>query len=78
GSVVPAAAALAAGGLATVRRGAKDGRCLVNGTPCMTGLASLAQDDAQRLAQWSDVIGAMSFEAHRGQLAAFDAEIVAL
>ncbi|MBN0203705.1 aromatic amino acid lyase, partial [Pseudomonas aeruginosa] len=47
-------------------------------TPCMTGLACLALDDAQRLAQWADVIGAMSFEAMRGQLAAFDAEIVAL
>ncbi len=78
GSVVPAAAALAAEGLATVRLGAKDGLCLVNGTPCMTGLACLALDDAQRLAQWADVIGAMSFEALRGQLAAFDAEIVAL
>lgn len=77
GSVVPAAAALAAEGLATVRLGAKDGLCLVNGTPCMTGLACLALDDAQRLAQWADVIGAMSFEALRGQLAAFDAEIVA-
>ncbi|MEN1378919.1 aromatic amino acid lyase, partial [Pseudomonas aeruginosa] len=57
GSVVPAAAALAAEGLATVRLGAKDGLCLVNGTPCMTGLACLALDDAQRLAQWADVIG---------------------
>ena len=65
GSVVPAAAALAAEGLATVRLGAKDGLCLVNGTPCMTGLACLALDDAQRLAQWADVIGAMSFEALR-------------
>ena len=42
GSVVPAAAALAAEGLATVRLGAGDGLCLVNGTPCMTGLACLA------------------------------------
>ncbi|MBH8975871.1 histidine ammonia-lyase, partial [Pseudomonas aeruginosa] len=73
-----AAAGWAAEGLATVRLGAKDGLCLVNGTPCMTGLACLALDDAQRLAQWADVIGAMSFEALRGQLAAFDAEIVAL
>ncbi len=54
-------------------------RSLVEGLlALLTGLACLALDDAQRLAQWADVIGAMSFEALRGQLAAFDAEIVAL
>ncbi|MHC6227814.1 HAL/PAL/TAL family ammonia-lyase [Pseudomonas sp. X10] len=78
GQVVDAALALAAEGLAPVRLGAKDGLCLVNGTPCMTGLACLALDDATRLLQWADVVGAMSFEALRGQIAAFDAEIIAL
>ncbi|MDF0733981.1 histidine ammonia-lyase [Pseudomonas entomophila] len=78
GRIVEAAEALAAEGLAPVTLGAKDGLCLVNGTPCMTGLASLALDDATRLLQWADVIGAMSFEALRGQIAAFDPEIIAL
>ena len=78
GQIVDAAEALAAEGLAPVQLGAKDGLCLVNGTPCMTGLASLALDDACRLLQWADVIGAMSFEALRGQVAAFDPEIIAL
>ena len=78
GRLVDAAEALADAGLAPVQLGAKDGLCLVNGTPCMTGLASLALDDASRLLQWADVIGAMSFEAQRGQIAAFDAEIIAL
>ncbi|MBC3466304.1 histidine ammonia-lyase [Pseudomonas sp. RW10S2] len=78
GRLVEAAEALADAGLAPVQLGAKDGLCLVNGTPCMTGLASLALDDASRLLQWADVIGAMSFEALRGQIAAFDAEIIAL
>jgi hypothetical protein len=32
-------------------------------------------DDAERLMDWADVTGAMSFEALRGQLVAFDAEI---
>jgi histidine ammonia-lyase len=61
-----------------VQPGAKDGLCLVNGTPCMTGLSCLAIADATRLVQWADVIGAMSFEAQRGQIDAFDAEIIAL
>ncbi|MGC5700005.1 histidine ammonia-lyase [Pseudomonas sp. NFXW11] len=78
GQVVSAAQALAAEGLEPVQLGAKDGLCLVNGTPCMTGLACLALADASRLLQWADVIGAMSFEAQRGQIAAFDAEIIAL
>ncbi|VXC94035.1 Histidine ammonia-lyase [Pseudomonas sp. 8Z] len=78
GQIVPAASALAAEGLAPVVLGAKDGLCLVNGTPCMTGLSCLALDDATRLMQWADVIAAMSFEALRGQIDAFDPEIIAL
>ena len=76
--VVPAAPALEQAGLTPYRPGAKEGLSLVNGTPCMTGLASLALDDAARLLDWADVTGAMSFEALRGQMAAFDAEVIAL
>ncbi|WP_248745377.1 histidine ammonia-lyase [Pseudomonas sp. MWU12-2037] len=78
GQIVPAHQALAAEGLEPVQLGAKDGLCLVNGTPCMTGLSCLALADATRLLQWADVVGAMSFEAQRGQIAAFDAQIIAL
>ncbi|MFJ2537959.1 histidine ammonia-lyase [Pseudomonas sp. NPDC087614] len=78
GQITSAQQALAEEGLQLVPLGAKDGLCLVNGTPCMTGLSCLAIADATRLLQWADVIGAMSFEAQRGQIAAFDAEIIAL
>lgn len=78
GRIMAAAQALAEEGLQPVQLGAKDGLCLVNGTPCMAGLACLALADAERLLQWADVIGAMSFEAQRGQIAAFDPEIIAL
>ncbi|MEJ6820736.1 histidine ammonia-lyase [Pseudomonas sp. LF-5] len=78
GQTTSAQQALAEEGLQPVQLGAKDGLCLVNGTPCMTGLSCLAIADATRLVQWADVIGAMSFEAQRGQIAAFDAEIIAL
>ncbi len=44
----------------------------------MTGMACLALDDASQLLDWADVTGAMSFEALRGQIVAFDAEILAL
>lgn len=78
GQIVSAQQALAQEGLAPVPLGAKDGLCLVNGTPCMTGLSCLAIADVQRLTQWADVISAMSFEALRGQMDAFDEEIIAL
>ncbi|WP_437613226.1 HAL/PAL/TAL family ammonia-lyase [Erwinia sp. V71] len=78
GQVVSAAEALAAEGLSICPLGAKEGLSLVNGTPCMTGLSCLALDDASRLLDWADITGAMSFEALRGQIVAFDAEILAL
>ncbi|HCN01388.1 HAL/PAL/TAL family ammonia-lyase [Pantoea ananatis] len=78
GQIVPASEALARTGLTPYRPGAKEGLSLVNGTPCMTGLACLALDDARRLLDWADVTGAMSFEALRGQLVAFDEEVLSL
>lgn len=78
GRTLPAAQALQAIGMAPLELGAKDGLSLVNGTPCMTGLAALALADVERLADWADVISAMSFEALRGQIDAFDAEVLAL
>ncbi|WP_263263877.1 histidine ammonia-lyase [Pseudomonas sp. RIT-PI-S] len=78
GRQLPAAQALREAGLAPLQLGAKDGLSLVNGTPCMTGLACLALADALNLADWADVIGAMSFEALRGQTDAFDEAVLAL
>lgn len=78
GKTLPASEALAAAGLAPVTLGAKDGLCLVNGTRCLTGLACLALSEAEHLADWADVIGAMSFEALKGQIAAYDADLLAL
>lgn len=78
GQIVPAAQALAAEDIVVPTLGAKDGLCLVNGTPCMSGLSCLALADIHRLLRWADVLAAMSFEALRGQIAAFDEEILAL
>ncbi len=76
GQRMPAAEALSGIGMAPATLGAKDGLSLVNGTPAMTGLACLALEDASRLADWADVIGAMSFEALQGQLAAFSESVI--
>lgn len=74
----PAIQALEDNGLTPVTPAAKDGLSLVNGTPCMTGLLCVALARAERLQKWADIIAAMSFEALRGQLAAFDEEALAL
>jgi len=78
GQVIPASEGLKRCHLEPAQLGAKDGLSLVNGTPCMTGLASLALDDCNRLAQWADLTGAMSFEAQGGQLNAFDEDVLNL
>lgn len=78
GKEMPASAALAEAGLQPVDLGAKDGLCLVNGTRCLTGLSCLALAEAEQLADWADVIGALSFEALKGQIAAYDDAVLAL
>ncbi|WP_213300747.1 HAL/PAL/TAL family ammonia-lyase [Paraburkholderia sacchari] len=64
-------------GLAPLALEAKEGLSLVNGTPCVTGLAALALERAQRLLDWADAVAAMSFENLGGQIAAFDAQSLA-
>jgi histidine ammonia-lyase len=66
--------ALAMCGLAPLVLEAKEGLSLVNGIPCATGMAALALTRVARLLDWADLIGAMTFENLRGQLAAFDAD----
>jgi len=78
GRVMSAELALREAGMAPLELTAKDGISLVNGTPCMTGLACLGLADALNLADWADTISAMSFEALRGQIDAFDEVVLAL
>ncbi|MBB3962615.1 HAL/PAL/TAL family ammonia-lyase [Rhizobium metallidurans] len=70
--------ALAALDLAPLVLGAKEGLSLVNGTACATGLSSVALARAERLLDWADAIAALTLEAVGGQMAAFDAEVLAL
>lgn len=73
---MPAAEALRAAGLApTFTLGPKDVLGLINGSTVSLGVAILALDDAQSLARHADIALALSLEAMRGQLNAFDARI---
>ncbi len=68
-----ASEALAALSLQPLTLEAKEGLSLVNGTPCATGLLSVALLRAERLLDWVDLIAAMSFENLGGQRTVFDA-----
>jgi histidine ammonia-lyase len=78
GRRMPAREAIAAAGLQPIDVGPKDGLALVNGTRCLAGLSCLGVVDAARLADWADIIAALSFEALKGQADAFDEEVLAL
>jgi histidine ammonia-lyase len=70
--------ALARVGLAPLVLDSKEGLSLVNGTACASGFTALALTRAERLLDWADGIGAMSFENLRGQSSAFDADVLDL
>lgn len=75
GEWVEASEGLRLAGLAPVSYRAKEGLALINGTQGMTALLALAAGLAGRLAEQSDVVGALSLEALRGTRAAFDPRV---
>ncbi len=67
GKVVPAAEAFKAEGIEPLPIEAKEGLALMNGTSVMTAVASLAWKKAQRLANISDFLTAVTSEITRGK-----------
>lgn len=53
----------------------KEGLALINGTQVMTALASLAVYDSLNIKKAADIVSAMTFEALRGIITAFDDRI---
>jgi histidine ammonia-lyase len=78
GRRMAASEAIATAGLQPIDVLPKDGLCLVNGTRCLAGLSCLGVVEAARLADWADIIAALSFEALKGQTDAFDEELLSL
>ena len=75
GKVVSGGEALDISGLNPVSLQAKEGLSLLNGTCDMVALGGLAVYDAVSLMKSADVASAVSVEALRGNLSAFDARI---
>ena len=75
GEVMDGVIAMQRAGIAPVILQAKEGLSLCNGTQAMTALGALAVHDARRLADTADIVGALSAEALRAVVAAFDERI---
>jgi len=75
GTLMPAARALAAAGIAPVSLREKEGLTLINGTDGMLGQLVLALNDLDRLVTLADVAAAMSVEALLGTDRVFAADL---
>ena len=78
GGILPAAATLAAAGLAPLTLGPKEGLALLNGTQFSTANALAGLFEAENLFRSALVTGALSTEAAKGSDAPFDHRIHAL
>lgn len=78
GGLVPAADALAAAGLTPRTLGCKEGLSLTNGTHSVNAISVLTAYDAIRAGKTADLAAAMSLEALKGNLKAFDARLQAV
>jgi histidine ammonia-lyase len=78
GTVMPAAQALAAAGLAPVELAEKEGLALINGTDGMLGMLALAIEDLTGLLKVADVTAAMSVEGQLGTDRVFAPELQAI
>jgi histidine ammonia-lyase len=77
GEVLPAAEALRRADLAPLVLEAKEGLTLLNGTQHMTAIGGLAILDAEATARVADIAGALSLEALKGTVRAFDERVIA-
>ncbi|HEU5350197.1 MAG TPA: histidine ammonia-lyase [Terracidiphilus sp.] len=75
GERISGAQAMQRAGIEPLKLAAKEGLALLNGTQAMNAVGSLALARALRVAQLTDLAGAMSLEALKGTPAAFDARI---
>ncbi len=72
GERLPGGVALRRAGLTPVELGAKEGLALINGTAVTTALGALVELRTENLIRAADIAGALSLEALRGTVAAFD------
>ncbi|MEH7546408.1 MULTISPECIES: histidine ammonia-lyase [Bacillaceae] len=72
GELIRGSDALEKAGLQPVSLGCKEGLALISGTTSVTALASLALYNSIQAAKTADIVGAMSLEALKGTIQAFN------
>ena len=72
GQIIPTKEALSAAQMKPLSLEAKEGLSLINGTQAMGAVGSLALNNALRLAALMDLAAAMTLEARRGVMTAYD------
>ena len=77
GEVMAASKAISLAGLAPLTLEAKEGLTLLNGTQHMTALGAICLADASDTCAIADLAGALSLEALKGTVRAFDERVVA-
>ena len=75
GELLEGAEALARAGLEPMELSSKEGLALVSGTTSATAMAALALYDMLNAAKSADIVGAMSLEAMKGVINAFDPRV---
>jgi len=78
GELMPAGEALARAGLDPLELDSKEGLALISGTTTTTALGALALYDLLKAALSADIIGAMSLEASKGIIRAFDDRVMTM
>ncbi|MFT3699872.1 MAG: histidine ammonia-lyase [Kofleriaceae bacterium] len=76
GETMPADKAMRAAGIEPLVLEAKEGLTLLNGTQHMTSIGGLTVRDSEDTARIADLAGAMSLEALKGTVRAFDERVV--
>lgn len=76
GRLLSGGEALEAAGIAPMKLGAKEGLALVSGTTSATALAALAVYDLLKAVKAADIIGAVTLEASKGVIRAFDERVM--
>jgi histidine ammonia-lyase len=77
GEILPAAEALRRAEIEPLVLEAKEGLTLLNGTQHMTAIGGLTVLDAEHTARVADIAGALSLEALKGTVRAFDERVIA-
>ncbi|WHY84134.1 histidine ammonia-lyase [Neobacillus novalis] len=78
GEILPGGEALKRAELKAVSLEAKEGLALINGTQAMSGIGTIAINEAERVGLAADMAACLTMEALQGVISAFESELLAV